>query len=83
MAGRWLIGGTEKNALNISLKLRANRAQTMKESPKLPVQQTQQPLEPSGLTSLIREFWEIPYILVCLCVVLIMGRQCAGHMNGV
>jgi hypothetical protein len=81
MAGQRLICGIEKDALNSSLKLRANRAQTMKESPKLALQQTEQPLGPSGVTSLIREFWEIPDILVWLCMVLIIGRQCAGHVN--
>ena len=55
----------------------------MKESPKLPLQQTQQPLEPSGVISLIREFWEIPYILVCLGIVVITGPPCAGHVNRV
>jgi hypothetical protein len=83
MAGRRLIVGIEKDALNSSLKLRANRAQTMRESPKLPLQQTQQPLGPSGVTSLTREFWEIPNILVWLCIVLITGRQCAEHVDWV
>jgi hypothetical protein len=43
---QWLIREIEKEALNISLNLSANTAQTMKESPKLPVQQTEQPLRP-------------------------------------